>query len=77
VVDRYLDCGNPRCGFARIRCPGCGRTMKIITFLTDYSVVVKIINHLKLSFIAERPQPPQVAYQEILMAAETSTEYFS
>jgi ribosomal protein S27E len=24
VVDRYLDCGNPRCGFARIRCPSCG-----------------------------------------------------
>ena len=23
VVDRYLDCGNPRCGFARIRCPDC------------------------------------------------------
>jgi len=24
VVERYLDCGNPRCGFARIRCPACG-----------------------------------------------------
>jgi ribosomal protein S27E len=24
VVERYLDCGNPRCGFARIRCPDCG-----------------------------------------------------
>jgi ribosomal protein S27E len=24
VVERYLDCGNPRCGFARIRCPNCG-----------------------------------------------------
>ena len=24
VVERYLDCGNPRCGFARIRCPECG-----------------------------------------------------
>jgi hypothetical protein len=21
--ERYLDCGNPRCGFARIRCPHC------------------------------------------------------
>ena len=21
VVEKYLDCGNPRCGFARIRCP--------------------------------------------------------
>ncbi|MBN1272514.1 MAG: transposase zinc-binding domain-containing protein [Candidatus Aminicenantes bacterium] len=24
VVGRYLDCGNPRCGFARIRFPSCG-----------------------------------------------------
>ncbi len=24
VVERYLDCGNPRCGFARIRCSDCG-----------------------------------------------------
>jgi len=24
VVERYIDCGNPRCGFARIRCPVCG-----------------------------------------------------
>jgi hypothetical protein len=24
VVERYLDCGNPRCGLAPIRCPGCG-----------------------------------------------------
>ena len=23
MVERYLDCGNPRCGFARIRCPDC------------------------------------------------------
>jgi ribosomal protein S27E len=23
VAERYLDCGNPRCGFARIRCPDC------------------------------------------------------
>jgi len=25
VVERYFDCGNPRCGFARIRCPDCGQ----------------------------------------------------
>jgi len=24
VVERNLDCGNPMCGFARIRCPDCG-----------------------------------------------------
>ncbi len=24
TVEKYLDCGNPKCGFARIRCPDCG-----------------------------------------------------
>jgi hypothetical protein len=25
VLERYLDCGNPRCWFARVRCPACKR----------------------------------------------------
>jgi len=57
-------------------CPQCGGTMKIIAFLTDYAVVDRIIDHLKLTFVAERPPPPRAAYQELLMAAETSAEYF-
>jgi hypothetical protein len=32
---------------------------------------------LKLTFVAERPPPPQAAYQEVLMAAEAGGEYFS
>jgi len=28
-------------------------------------------------FFADKPPPPYKAYQEILMAAEASTEYFS
>ncbi len=51
--------------------------MKVIAFLTDYAVVDRIINHLKLTFVAERPPPPHIAYQEYLMAAETSAEYSS
>ena len=31
VVERYLDCGNPRSGFARIRCPDC-RAEHLLTF---------------------------------------------
>ena len=58
-------------------CPQCGGTMKIIAFLTDYAVVDKIINYLKLTFVADKPPPPRVAYQELLMAAETGAEYFS
>jgi len=39
--------------------------------------VDRIINHLKLTFVAERPPPPQVAFQEYLVAAEAPPEYFS
>ena len=31
VVDRYLDCANPMCGFARIRCPDCSKEY-LVTF---------------------------------------------
>jgi hypothetical protein len=58
-------------------CPQCGTTMRVIAFLTDYAVVDRIIDHLKLTFVAERPPPPRVAYQELVMAAEASTEYSS
>jgi hypothetical protein len=58
-------------------CPQCGGKMKVVAFLTDYAVVDRIINHLKLTFIAERPPPSQVAFQEYLVAAEASTEYSS
>jgi hypothetical protein len=39
-------------------------------------VVDRIINHLKLTFDAAKPPPLHLAYQELLMAAETSAEYF-
>ena len=58
-------------------CPKCQGEMRIIAFLTDYAVVDRIINHLKLSFVAERPPPPHMVYQEVLMAAEAGGEYFS
>ena len=58
-------------------CPQCGGKTKIIAFLTDYAVVDRIIEHLKLTFIAEILPPTRLAYQEVLMAAETSSEYLS
>ena len=58
-------------------CPNCGQKMRIIAFLTDHSVVDRIINHLKLTFIADRPPPPHLVSQEFLMAAEAPAEYFS
>jgi hypothetical protein len=35
-----------------------------------------LINYLKLAFVADKPPPPQLAYQELLIAAESSAEYF-
>jgi Putative transposase. len=51
-------------------CPKCGGQMSIIAFIEDHKVIDKIINHLKLSFMAERPPPPQIVQQELLMEAE-------
>lgn len=53
-------------------CSKCGGTMKVIAFITDHPVVDRIINHLRLSFVADKPPPPRIAYQELLMA-----DYFS
>jgi hypothetical protein len=58
-------------------CPQCGGTMKVIAFLSDFSAVDRIVNHLELRFIADKPPPPRIAYQEIFLAAEASTEYSS
>ncbi len=33
-------------------CPKCGGMMKIVAFITDFSVVDRIIDHLKLTFVA-------------------------
>ena len=58
-------------------CPKCQGRMRIIAFLTDFSMVDRIIHHLKLTFVADKPPPPQVVFQKLLMAAEASAEYFS
>jgi len=58
-------------------CPKCGGMMKIVAFLTEHAVVDRIIDHLKLTFVAAKPPPFKAAFQEYLVAAETSVEYFS
>ena len=58
------------------RCPRCGGKMKVIVFITDAAVVVRIIDHLKLTFVAERPPPPQAAFQECLWVADPPAEFF-
>ena len=49
--------------------------MKVVAFITDYAAVDRIIDHLKLVFVAEKP-PPRVFEQVALMAAEQQMEYF-
>jgi hypothetical protein len=53
------------------------RQMKVIALLTNHSMVDRIINHLKLKSVADKPPTPHRAYQGVLMAAEASSEYFS
>jgi hypothetical protein len=50
---------------------------RIISFLSEYAVVDRIIDHLKLNFVAERPAQAHLARQEVLIAAETSAGYLS
>ena len=57
-------------------CPKCGGTMKVIAFITEYAVVDRIIDYLKLRYVADKPPPPHVLEQVALAAAEESVEYF-
>ena len=43
---------------------------------TEVSVVDRIIDHLKLEFVAAKPPPSHVFEQVALMAAEERAEYF-
>jgi hypothetical protein len=57
-------------------CPKCGGSMKVVAFLTDFSVVDRIIDHLKLTFVAAKPPPSHVFEQVTLAAAEENMDYF-
>jgi hypothetical protein len=52
------------------------RAMEVIAFLIDHAAVDRIINHFELTFVADKPHRPQFAHQEVLMAADASSEYF-
>jgi len=60
-----------------LTCPKCQGKMRIIAFITDYAVVDRIINHLNVTFVAERPPPPHVVSQEFFSDSEASADYFS
>ena len=50
--------------------------MKIIAFITEYAVVDRIIDHMKLTFVAAKRPQSHVFEQVALTAAEESGEYF-
>jgi hypothetical protein len=56
-------------------CPRCGGRMKVIAFLTEHAVVDRIIRHLELTFVAEKPPPCHVLSEVALMAAEEGGDY--
>jgi hypothetical protein len=49
--------------------------MKVVAFLTEYAVVHRIIRHLELTFVAEKPLPSRVSEKAALMAAEESGDH--
>jgi hypothetical protein len=52
-----------------------GGRIKVVAFLTEYAVVDRIVRHLELTFVAEKPPPAHVFEQVALMAAEESGDY--
>jgi len=50
--------------------------MSVVAFLTEHAVVDRIIAHLKLAFVAERPPPAQASLQELLWEADPPAGFF-
>jgi len=46
------------CEVDPLTCPGCGGTMKVISFITEEDPVYKILNHLHLIEPEPPPRPP-------------------
>ena len=57
-------------------CSKCGGMMKFIAFITQFRAVDRIIDHLKLMFVAEKPPPCNVFEQVAPTAAEKNADYF-
>jgi hypothetical protein len=55
--------------------PPWGGAMLVVAFLTEPAIVDTIIEHLKLTFAAEKP-PPEAVHQERLWEADPPAEFF-
>jgi hypothetical protein len=56
-------------------CACSGGRISAGAFLTECAVVDRIIRHLELTFIPEKPPPAHIFEQVALMAAEESGDY--
>ena len=43
----------------------------------ERTVLYRVLSHHFEQFVAERPPPTHLVYQEVLMAAEAGSEHFS
>jgi hypothetical protein len=50
--------------------------MKVVAFLTAHAVVDRIIDHLQMTFVVEKPPPDQAVLQECLWASDPPAEYY-
>jgi len=50
--------------------------MRVVAFLTEPAVVDRIIDHLKLTFAAEKP-PPEAVFQELLWEADPPAGFYA
>jgi len=50
--------------------------MTVMVFLAQASVIDRIIDHLKITFTAERP-PPESELSDLSMIADPTVDYFS
>jgi hypothetical protein len=49
--------------------------MRVVIFIADDPTMGRIIDHLKLAFVSEKPPRSHVFERVALMAAEERTEY--
>jgi hypothetical protein len=63
------------CPRSSILCPTCGGSMKVVAFLREHAAVDRIIDHLKLQFVAAKPPPLRVFEQVTLEAVEENMDY--
>jgi hypothetical protein len=50
--------------------------MRVVAFPTEYAVVDRIIRHLEVTFVAEKP-PPENVFRDLPMVADPPVGHFS